>query len=182
MRHATLGIMQFFIRAKAWMLFVAFIAPMLFSNAIIIVGSLSGGGMDSSLRAFAVGWVLWVAVFVSWLWSLGTFLHQLVETETRMRVHVFKIGLGYAAMYMIVLSALMFQGLHELEVFRWLMPPFHMLAMACMFYSIYFVAKNLAMAEKKRVSFPDYAGYFMFLWFFPLGVWAIQPRINKLIS
>ncbi len=50
-------------------------------------------------------------------------------------------------------------------------------------YSLYFVAKNLAMAEKQeKVAFYDYAGPFFLLWFFFIGVWVIQPRINKMFA
>jgi hypothetical protein len=45
------------------------------------------------------------------------------------------------------------------------------------------VAKNLVKAETgKRVTFYDYAGPFFLLWFFPIGVWFIQPRINQLYA
>ncbi len=50
-----------------------------------------------------------------------------------------------------------------------------------MFYDLYFVSKNLVLAEtSKSASFYDYAGPFFLIWFFPVGVWFIQPRINRL--
>lgn len=61
------------------------------------------------------------------------------------------------------------------------MIPFHLFAMVCMFYDLYFVSKSLVLAEtSKPVSFYDYAGPFFLLWFFPLGIWVIQSRINRL--
>jgi uncharacterized RDD family membrane protein YckC len=53
--------------------------------------------------------------------------------------------------------------------------------MFCMFYDVYFVSKNLVLAEtSKSASFYDYARPFFLIWFFPVGVWFIQPRINRL--
>jgi hypothetical protein len=61
--------------------------------------------------------------------------------------------------------------------------PLHLLAMFCMFYQLYFVSKNLVLAETGRpASFSDYAGLFLALWFFPIGIWIVQPRINRLIQ
>ncbi len=55
--------------------------------------------------------------------------------------------------------------------------------MFCQFYSLYFVSKTQALAENARpVSLADYIGYFVGLWIFPVGVWIIQPRINRLYT
>ena len=59
----------------------------------------------------------------------------------------------------------------------------HLLSMFGLFYSIYFTAKALKGAElQRRVTFSDYVGEFFLLWFFPVGIWIIQPRINKLFD
>ena len=50
-----------------------------------------------------------------------------------------------------------------------------------MFYNLYFVSKSLLIAETgKSATFSEYAGEFFLLWFYPIGVWLIQPRINRL--
>jgi hypothetical protein len=35
---------------------------------------------------------------------------------------------------------------------------------------------------QKPVTFSDFAGEFFLIWFFPVGIWIIQPRINKLFD
>jgi hypothetical protein len=61
--------------------------------------------------------------------------------------------------------------------------PLHLFAMVCMFYLSYFVAKSLVLAEtSKPASFSDYAGPFFLLWFCPVGIWIVQPRVNRLYS
>ena len=52
------------------------------------------------------------------------------------------------------------------------------------FYAIFiifrYVSKVIASVELKRLAkAPDYMGYFMLIWFFPIGVWFIQPKLNK---
>jgi hypothetical protein len=45
------------------------------------------------------------------------------------------------------------------------------------------VSKSLVLAETgKPASFYDYAGPFFLLWFFPVGIWIVQPRVNRLYS
>jgi len=52
-----------------------------------------------------------------------------------------------------------------------------------MFYCLYFISKSLKAVELQRdVTFNDYAGEFFLIWFFPIGIWFIQPRINKLFD
>jgi hypothetical protein len=63
------------------------------------------------------------------------------------------------------------------------MIPLSLLAVFCMFYNLYFVAKNLVMAETgKSAAYFDCAGPFLLLWFAIVGVWIIQPRINRLYA
>jgi len=46
-----------------------------------------------------------------------------------------------------------------------------------------FASKSLVMVETgRRAKFYDYAGPFFLMWFFPIGIWFIQPRINRLYS
>jgi hypothetical protein len=59
--------------------------------------------------------------------------------------------------------------------------PMHLLSMFCLFYCIYFIARALRSVELNRiVTFSDFAGDFFLIWFFPIGIWIIQPRINRL--
>ena len=61
--------------------------------------------------------------------------------------------------------------------------PLHLFSMFCMFYLLYFVSKTLKTVELKReVTFSDFLGEFFMIWFFPFGIWIIQPRINKLVN
>jgi hypothetical protein len=61
--------------------------------------------------------------------------------------------------------------------------PLHLFAMFCFLYTFYFVAKTFKTVELQReVTFGDFAGEFFLLWFYPVGVWILQPKINKMIK
>jgi len=61
--------------------------------------------------------------------------------------------------------------------------PLHLFSMFCIFYTLYFVAKTFKTVELQReVKFSDFAGEFFLIWFYPIGIWIIQPKINKFIE
>ena len=47
-----------------------------------------------------------------------------------------------------------------------------------------YTAKKIAEVEyfPVKVSFIDYVGSFFAIWFFPIGVWVLQPRLNRIVS
>lgn len=59
----------------------------------------------------------------------------------------------------------------------------HLFAMFCIFYCLYQAAKTLKTAELGApATFSDFAGEFFLMWFYVVGVWILQPRINAIIS
>jgi hypothetical protein len=61
--------------------------------------------------------------------------------------------------------------------------PIHLFSMFCIFYTLYFVAKTIKTVELQReVKFSDFAGEFFMIWFFPIGIWIVQPKINEMIE
>lgn len=58
-----------------------------------------------------------------------------------------------------------------------------LLVMICLFYILSFVARSLTAVERqKQVTFYEYAGAFFLVWFYPIGIWFIQPKINALFA
>ena len=56
--------------------------------------------------------------------------------------------------------------------------PLHLFSMFCIFYLI---AKTIKTAElQRKVGFGDFAGEFFLLWFYFIGIWINQPKVNKL--
>jgi hypothetical protein len=61
--------------------------------------------------------------------------------------------------------------------------PLHLFSMFCIFYCLYFVSKTFKTAELQRqTTFSDFAGEFFLLWFYPVGIWIVQPKINKMVE
>jgi len=106
-----------------------------------------------------------------------------------MNITRFKVLFWIAVFFLLATFGYMFtipfsssHGSHGL-LFGLLMVPGTFLYMFCAFYVMYFIAKELKTVELQRdVMFSDYIGEFLLLWFFPVGVWVLQPRINKLFA
>ena len=54
--------------------------------------------------------------------------------------------------------------------------------MAALFYGYWFVSKQFTtLREGARVEFLDAIVPFLLLWFFPIGVWFLQPQVTELL-
>jgi hypothetical protein len=61
--------------------------------------------------------------------------------------------------------------------------PFHLFAVFCALYSLWFIAKCLKSVElQQAVAFSDYILEIVLIWFLPIGIWFIQPRINAIFE
>ena len=174
---------SFFLRAKHWQIFILVFG-------VYFVGLMAQSSILASPRAqevFSKGGLLaglvtalaTLGLFV-WFWSLGSYFNSIVQPELRMKSGFFRVALIYPPFFF-VFSIATFQssspGLFGLSILL------NLFAMVCMFYLFYFVSKSLVLAEtSKQASFYDYAGPFFLLWFFPVGVWIVQPRVNRLYA
>lgn len=178
------GIRSFFLCAKHWQIFIL-VFGVYFVGQMALVGSILTS--PHSQEVFSKGGLLaglvmtlsTLGLFV-WLWSLGSYFNSIVQPELRMESGFFRVALIYPPFYFFFFIAT-FQSSSP-DLFG-LIIPLHLFAMVCMFYLLYFVSKSLVLAEKsKPASFYDYAGPFFLLWFFPIGIWIVQPKVNRLYS
>jgi len=117
------------------------------------------------------------SVLVGMAWSARLFLTSIEKPELRTETASFRFALVYPAIYMVPFVLVLVAGL---PVSGAIIVPLHLLCMLCLLYDLRFVSKSLALAERgKPASFYDYAGPFFLIWFFPIGVWFVQPRINR---
>lgn len=170
------------LRAKSWQIFGLVIGLSALGQIIAAISLIRNmQNPDELLKVplgFGIVMVLTMCCFLGWYWCIGSFLTSRVATELRLSLRFFRFALVYPAIY-ILFFMYVFQ-VPNVDLFL-LVFPLHFFAMFCLFYLLYFVAKSLVLAETGRpASFNDYAGPFFLIWFFPIGIWFIQPRINRL--
>jgi len=174
---------QFFLRARHWQIFILIFAAVV-AGAVAIVRSIDVQGQASLFNKYDVLFLLlnalMMCIFLAWCWAMGSFLNSIAPLGLRLKMRFFRFALVYPALYL-VLFAIAFES--NKLVLILLIFPLHFFAMFCLFYNFYFVSKSLVTVETgKPAPFYDYAGPFFLLWFFPIGIWTIQPRINRLYA
>jgi hypothetical protein len=178
------AIANLFLRAKHWQIFLLlFAAPMIgeFSAFDVTPARIRSWHDFGPGGFFFIGAMLvYLLCFLAWFGSMGWFFRSIVKTDLRMEAQFFRIALVYPIVYVPIFFFLVFP---DTRVPIWVILPLHLACMVCLFYLLYFVSKNLVLAETgKQVSFYEYAGPFFLLWFFPVGVWLIQPKVNRLYA
>lgn len=121
-------------------------------------------------------------VLYSWIWSIGNVSNRAASESARRPDRFFNFALPYALAYVgfayfsVPNHGKMDDSLVPFAVVMTL----HMLATVCTFYAIASAAMRLKSYEVgSRVGFGGAFGTFRLIWFFPLGVWFVQPRVNK---
>ena len=126
----------------------------------------------------------------AWQYTLGSNLHKKLPESVNMSLSRFRTFLIIPLVYIVLLGffmADMFSDLqaNELPNFYWfaLIIPLHLFSIFCMFYGIYFNAKALKAVELQRpLKGDEFIAEFFLMWFFLIGVWILQPRINKIFE
>ena len=177
------SIERFFLSAKHWQIFLILVG-VCFIGQMVVVSSMatqmrSPEDFDRTAKLLGAVTVAFMLFFLGWFWSMGSFLTSTISESQRLPLRYFRLSLTYPAIY----ATYFFSVISASKPPSALIIPFHLLAMFCMFYNLYFVSKSLVLAETgKAASFYDYAGPFFLTWFFPIGIWVVQPRINRLFE
>ena len=180
-----------FLNAKHWQLFLIIIGlPLILQFFIFSSFNLeeNQGQINTSLFMiiFPIIMIITTAVFFGWFWSIATGLREYLLPEIIMKYKKFKIFFFIPLIYIIIISifvGITMSGIKPNPLIFLIIVPMHLLSMFGIFYSLYFVAKTIKTVELKRdTKFDDFIGEFFLIWFFPIGIWIIQPRINKLTN
>lgn len=140
-----------------------------------------------------------VVAFISWIWSVVIVLHEKAPDHIKINITTFKTSLLIPLIYVIILVLLIVldsptkmsaQMKHPIKTVDNAMgiafvvvKTLSYLSAACILYCLYFVAKTFKTVElQRKVSFTDFAGYFLLVCLFPIGIWIIQPKINKMMK
>lgn len=179
-----------FLTLKHWQLFLLLIGIPLIFQFVIIGFTIASRNPAAYFIYFPIITILIIGLSLSWSYSLGTNLYKRLPVTAKMSLTRFKIFLFFPGIYMIFFLVFMAGLFSDVSSGRepnpgilFLIFPLHLFAMFCLFYCLYFNAKALKTVELQRpVTFSDYAGEFFLLWFFPIGIWIIQPRVNRLFA
>ena len=184
-----------FLRAKHWQLFI-FIFAIPFTLQWIFMSILYiKNNPDLVYKLMPLCMIIFGFGFVAWFWSIATGLQSIIPPEIKMKTKKFKVLLCIPLIYIPIAFNVMdlmpqgnFEvgdgkngGLYVLIIIAMII--LHMISMFGILYSIYFVAKTFKTAELQRETrFADFAGELFLIYFFPIGIWVVQPKINKMTN
>jgi hypothetical protein len=184
-----------FLKAKHWQIFLLTLGLPIILQIFITSMMLINEDPTLMLKIMPVISIVFMIGFFGWFWSVAIGLQSRIPADVNLNVTRFKIFLFIPVLYFIFLFGFVgniFEGAFEngtqpgnavIGSFLAIIIPMHLFSMFCIFYSLYFVAKTFKTAELQReVTFSDFAGEFFLFWFFPIGVWILQPKINKIIE
>jgi hypothetical protein len=183
---------------KAWQLFAIIMLPFVFQ--ILSFGAIGASLLSEDTRAqdedlfygiIFMGLTV-IATFLSvfflwgWIYTVSTNLHPKLPQDHKLNLVRFKAAFLFPLIYIVVFMTLgiaAIGGSTDMFLGFLIIFPIHTLAMGCGFYTIYFTARSLKSVElQRRASVNDYLGDFFLIWFYFIGVWVIQPRVNSIFA
>lgn len=195
-----------FLRAKHWQLFLPMIGIPLLSQIYmyakiwiiestpVIVESSEGFTQVLEEKFIQFDWypiilLLFSLLLFGWLWALGIGLQKWLPAEIKMKTTRFKVFFFIPLVYILFIINSMsgiFTGngnvfFKNLGTIVAVIVPLHLFSMFCIFHTIYFAAKTMKTVQlNRKVGFGDFIGEFFLLWFYFIGIWVIQPKVNHL--
>lgn len=164
--------MNFFLKLKHWQLFLMFFVP----NIIMSVAG------PSVLIVRIVCGMMVMGVYFGWLYSLGTSLYKKLPKGIVVSQLYFKISFLILSLLFFSLVILELSGMltYDRMIILFLLLIF---GYSWAFYIFYFISRALKTVELQRpVTYYEYIDIFFLLWFYPIGVWFIQPKLNELFD
>ncbi|WP_191858943.1 hypothetical protein [Hanstruepera ponticola] len=192
-----------FLNAKHWQLFTLMFGIPILLQIIAMTsmfvnidgnGNPDPTGMLNMMKIFPIIMLLYVGLFFGWFWSIGIGLQKYIPNDINMKTKKFKIFFFIPLIYILFFLTIIgttFYGISSgnnavggiVGKMLFIVIPMHLFSMFCMFYLLYFVSKTIKTTELERnVTFSDFIGEFFMIWFFPIGIWFIQPRLNKIVN
>jgi hypothetical protein len=141
----------------AWLLF------------LVLMFTMFIGSFDSSLS------IIFELALILWIFIMGMSSNQLAPSQLRFSNPFFIFRLFFVLIYLLIFPL---STHHEIPTN---IVPIQVIATLFVFSCLWTCAKIIVIAETKNVhGFDRYIGTFFLLWFFPIGIWFVQPRLNRL--
>ena len=162
--------MKLFMKAKNWQYFILIMLGYFFLNFTIEFN------IPLTIALKSIGFVL----CFFWILIIGHGLYDYLPKNINLNYDFFVINFFiWLASYVIIIiisdgKGMIFHGFAALVLFY---------VFFAFIYCILYTAKTLKTVEKgEKVETSEYIGAFFLILFLPIGIWFLQPRINKIIN
>ena len=183
--------MKNILKVKHWQIFMITFGLPIILEIILIPFLIIGNNPMVILKIMPVMMIFFLGGLFVWFWAIAIDLQEKLPDDLKLKVNWFKtfllIPIIYFVIFFIIIGTIMSGAIQNgtgpnPAIFAMIVP-FHLFAMFCIFYCLYFVSKIFKTVElQRKVTFSDFSGEFFLIWFFPVGIWIIQPKINKMVE
>lgn len=160
--------MDILLKLISWKIFLLLVLPMFFTFIPVFGVMLT---------------VVWILAYIGWIYSIGVTMHSLLPDSVKPDVGYFKFNCLFNLVVFIVL--LITGGYNSADGgnLNWLFTPVMFYLFWSIIYMFGFAARMLeSVIEGKVVGFSDSTKGFFCFWFFPWGVWIIQPAVKMVLE
>ncbi|MFT5513765.1 MAG: hypothetical protein ACI8SE_002175, partial [Bacteroidia bacterium] len=137
--------------------------------------------------------------FAGWIWSISVGLHPKLPEGHGLNLTLFKSMLLVVLLISFFMFYIMINMFSEMftmienqtemtEMPTWfgqmfMIFPLALISMGCSIYTYYHTAKTIKLVEKGNTQRkPEFIGEFFLIWFYYIGVWILQPKLNEMIE
>jgi hypothetical protein len=192
------------LNAKHWQLFIIVVGLPIVVHSIFmatIFSQISTHNPPDPIKLFSI--MPWMFVFYlismlvlfGWFYAIVVRLDALIPAPLKINKRRFKIFFFIPLIYFaLIFSVVIFvmtniamlrppQNIGPIVALIFLIIPLHLFSIFCIGHTFYCVGKSIKLAELQRaVKFEDFVGEFFLAWFYLVGFWILQPRLNKLVN
>ncbi|MBI3135101.1 MAG: hypothetical protein HYZ14_10555 [Bacteroidetes bacterium] len=189
------------LKAKHWQLFVIVVGiPLFFQFFLmtVIFGSIGSSRMPDPTAMFAfmpVVFIVYIAaasILFAWYYAIVVKLDTRLPAHLKINMKRFKLFFYFPLVYIGLMALFVILMITNLAghvqpspmfiiPFVILIVPLHLFSIFCIGHTFYCVGKTIKSVELKRAAkFEDFAGEFFLAWFYLVGFWILQPKINRL--
>ena len=127
-----------------------------------------------------------ITVVGGWWYAIGMAANEKLDESLRSNTVLFKIALVIPVAYILFLLTVYSEARQDggqlQQAPQWVGIAY-VAAMGCLYYAIWFVARQFASLQKKeRALYSEYAITMLGFLIAVLGVWFIQPKVNALFK
>lgn len=165
------------LKLKHWQIFL-----FIFSGPLVFFFQLNNADNWDPILAYSpLLVVIFFGLLLVWFYILATNLRAKHIDVEALEIRNFKIVLSVNLCYM-ALMLLGMLGVQLIDFSEWKVL-LDLISQGTYLYMVWYISKSLKTVELgKEAQFSEYISTLFLLWFVPLGIWFIQPRINKIFD
>lgn len=153
--------MKHLLNLKSWQLFIILFCPIVFASIVTLTLPIAVNIVTS----------LWLIIYLIWLYITSANLYKTLSKGIQMKVHFTIIQIHTVITFICLLFIPISSHITISSVFNAVVFAYSFVGLI---FSIFCCANILALKENNQNTIQN----FLLLWFYPIGLWVIQPRIK----